>query len=402
MPRLSTPLAILCGLTAMASTAAAQDWTATASLPGTGRHHPVNFTLDGYGYVVTGSSGGNTTDFFRYDPGTDAWTVLTDFPGPARSYSYGGAYDGKGYLGFGQGTSYLRDLWEYDPVAESWTELAPCPGTARTHPAFVITDDGKIFVGMGGSAGGNLNDWWEYDIATNVWAQKAFLPGPNRHHPYYFNIGDTPYVGFGHGAGIFKDFYRFERDTESWTRMTDFPSEGRVAGTQFSYGGKGYVLSGEGDDHVQFPTGEFWEYDPDTDSWTQLAPHPGSSRWAPGNFVIDDTVYLMCGLSTSRLESDMWKFQFMDPAAVEEPVLPNQIAFRVSPNPVTGQQLRIFDTPEAAHSMRLLDVQGREVSGFGYSAGLAELPTGLASGQYFLVLRSQGGTETARAITVLR
>jgi len=60
-----------------------------------------------------------------------------------------------------------------------------------------------------------------------------------------------------------------------------------VAGTQFSYNGFGYVLSGDGDNHGSMNTGEFWAYDPVTDTWDELPPHPEGSRWAPASFIID-------------------------------------------------------------------------------------------------------------------
>ena len=116
-----------------------------------------------------------------------------------------------------------------------------------------------------------------------------------RHHPYYFDLDGYAYVGFGHGVGIFKDFYRYDPDTETWEEMNDFPGEARVAGTQFSHDGFGYVLSGDGDDHDYMETGEFWQYNPANDSWSQLPSHPGLSRWAPGSFVIDGKAYLVQG-----------------------------------------------------------------------------------------------------------
>lgn len=263
MTRTTAFLALL----ALSATGVQAEWLETESLPGQGRHHPVTFTLDGYGYVATGSTTGDhyTNDFFRYDPSADSWEVLPDFPGPGRGYAYGGTYQGKAYLGFGTSPAYLNDLWEYDPATEEWTELASLPGSGRAHPAFVITNDGKIFVGLGNAAQ-NFRDWYEYDIATNTWTEHELLPGPARHHPYYFNIGDTPYAGFGHGGAIYSDWYRWNRDTDTWTQMDFFPGEGRVAGTQFSHDGKGYVLSGEGEDHQQLDYGEFYEYDPATDT----------------------------------------------------------------------------------------------------------------------------------------
>ena len=73
--------------------------------------------------------------------------------------------------------------------------------------------------------------------------------------------------------------------------MSQFPSQARVAGTQFSYQGKGYILSGDGDNHYPLGVSEFWEYDPISDSWVQLPPHPGNSIWAPGSFVIGCNVF---------------------------------------------------------------------------------------------------------------
>ena len=249
----------------------AQSWESMASLPGgatDARHHPVTFSIDGYGYLLTGDVNGEAAnDFMRYDASKDSWEELPDFPGTARSFSYGTSRGTKAYVGFGgSGGEALNDLWEYDSETEEWTQLADCPCEARYHPAFVQLDD-KIYVGMGNNSS-NLKDWWEYDIPTDTWTQKDDLPGPSRHHPYHFGIDDIAYVCFGHGnsvggeLSIYNDVYKFDPATDEWTQLDDFPGEGRVAGTQFDYNGKGYVLSGDGDDHSFMEEGEFWEYDP--------------------------------------------------------------------------------------------------------------------------------------------
>ena len=83
--------------------------------------------------------------------------------------------------------------------------------------------------------------------------------------------------------------------------MRDFPGEARVAGTQFSHRYEqssttyGYVLSGDGSNHGYIETGEFWEYNPNDDSWRKLKAHPSNSRWAPGSFVIGCNAYLVAG-----------------------------------------------------------------------------------------------------------
>lgn len=388
-----------------ASPAFAQTWEQRQNMPGTGRHHPVTFSLNGYGYATTGSTttAGFTDDFYRYDPVADSWEVLPDFTGPDRSYSYGGAFQGKAYLGFGSGTSFLADLWEYDPETEGWKQLTPLPGTARTHPAFIITDDGKIFVGTGGAVGGNLRDWWEYDIASNQWTRRADFPGPTRHHPFYFNIGNVPYVGFGHGAGIYRDFYRFNRDN-TWTRMADFPGEARVAGTQFSFGGKGYILSGEGVDHQKLDTGEFWEYDPLLDQWTELAPHPGSGRWAPGTFLIGNMLYFMAGTSTLRMESDMWRFAMTTPVGTESLAATDPLSITLYPNPLTGRTLNLRGPATTADfaSIRLLSVDGRQIGDLLRGPTTIEMPGGLAAGHYYVAFSTKEGAKQTRQVTVLR
>jgi N-acetylneuraminic acid mutarotase len=367
----------------------AQEWESVAGLPqgaADARHHPVTFSIDGYGYLLTGSVNGQATkDFMRYDPSSDSWETLPDFPGPSRSFSYGTARGNKAYMGFGGNSSaVLKDLWEYDATTEEWTQLADCPCAPRFHPAFIQTDD-KIYVGLGNNSV-NLRDWWEYDIATDTWVQHDDLPSFARHHPFYFAIDNVPYVGFGHGniglPEVYKDFYKFDPATEEWIRLEDFPGEGRVAGTQFDYNGKGYILSGDGDNHSFMATGEFWEYDAELDEWTQLPPHPGSSRWAPGNFVIDNYVYFMCGESNIQMESDMMRFE-LDPlvssttnAFVATPIL-------IAPNPATTEISFVEDVAQFSE-VRVLNSLGQVMTrGLSNTIDVSAFPNGTYYLQFF-------------------
>lgn len=288
-------------------------WEEISSMPSSFRtHHSFGFSHNGAGYIVTGQSeSGPRNEFYRYDPAQDTWSQLDDFPGTPRGFAIGDKANGKVYFGFGyDGDGYLRDLWEFDPAASGWTELAECPCSKRIHPAFVHLN-GKIYMGMGEDENNNdLNDWWEYDISSDSWAQKATLPASVRHHPYQFAIGDYVYVGMGHaGMSIFNDLYRYDPATDTWAKMADLPGQGRVAGSQFSYNGKGYLISGDGETHDSMNTGEFWRYDPFLDEWEQLPPHPGRSRWAPSSFIIGNTLYFLNGQSNDVYQGTGYKYQ---------------------------------------------------------------------------------------------
>ncbi len=365
----------------------AQTWEPMASLPGgasDARHHPITFSVDGYGYLLAGDVNGTAAnDFMRYEASTDTWETLPDFPGAARSFSYATTRGSKAYVGFG-GTNGvpLNDFWEYDTETEEWTQLSDCACSPRYHPAFIQLDD-KIYVGLGNNSA-NLDDWWEYDIPTDTWSEKDDLPGPARHHPFYFGIDDIAYVGFGHGnsvggnVSVFNDFYKFDPATDEWTQLNDFPGEGRVAGTQFDFNGKGYVLSGDGDDHSFMEEGEFWEYEPQSDEWNQLTSHPGSSRWAPGNFVIDNYVYFMCGLSNIQLESDMMRFE-LEPAVTSTTEIADT-PIVVFPNPAKSF-FTIADDITQFSEIRLMNSYGQVVRRVNSNQVTVE---NLSSGVYYL------------------
>ena len=309
----------------------AQDsWTQMTSPVGNGRHHPITVANDQYGYVLAGQAGFaslNLDDVHRYDPTSDSWETLGVFPGGGRGYGYGVCEGDDAFVGFGSNDNgYPTDFWHLDMATGSWTEMASFPGNGRNHPAMVLTA-GTVFVGLGSNDDGNLGDWWGYDIATDSWSELAPFTWGDRHHPFYFGIDGIAYVGFGHGDSqngaltIYKDVHAYDPATDSWTQLSDFPGEARVAGTQFAVDGKGYVLSGDGDNHGPLDYGEFWEYDPDTDSWTELAPHPGGARWAPGSFVLGCHAYLTGGLegSSDTYHHDLWRYTLLPDCGCTDP-----------------------------------------------------------------------------------
>ena len=320
----------------LTNTVNSQNWNLETPFPFDGVHHPITFSYNDNAFVVAGS---NTDNVYKYSKTNDSWVQLSSFPGGDRGYAYGVQVNDKAYLGFGSTSSgtFPTDWWEYDMINDNWSQKASFPDQGRNHPAMVAIGD-KIFMGCGSNSA-NLNDWWEYDIVNDTWSQKPDLIGNERHHPFYFSIGNYGYVGFGHGSSpgpgsnpssgsyIYNDFFRYDPSTSTWMQLSDFPSEARVAGTQFSFNGKGYVLSGDGDDHSSLDSGELWEYDPTTDSWFQLPSHPGDAIWAPGNFIIDCDVYFLLGQNNNTFPSvypsNIYSFKLSSDCGCTDPLAVN-------------------------------------------------------------------------------
>ncbi len=316
----------------------AQEWTKLNDTP-FWKHHSNGFGIGDKAYVLAGVGENDnpniSTDFWMYESTTDTWTQLDGFPGQARAIAIGDDWNGKYYYGFGSSGlgpdgpdgGVLTDLWEFDPATMEFTQLPSCPCQGRTHPGFVAHND-KIFMGSGSTFDGDLKDWWEYDMITQVWAQKTNIPGASRHHPFQFAIDNMVYIGGGHES----TWSGYDIETGNWISINNFP-EGRVAGTQFSYNGKGYALSGDDYLHRALPQAEtFLEYDPATDFWTELTPHPSASRWAPSSFIIDGAVYLFGGYDNSDFnDRSLYKYQLGEPTSTETIV--NDTNIDVYPNP---------------------------------------------------------------------
>jgi N-acetylneuraminic acid mutarotase len=405
-------------IVAIASTLAmnAQSWVQAADFIGNPpeRHHPVTFSINGYGYMATGVDANNLLyrDFYKYDPSADSWEKLPDFPGAARGLAYGDTASGKAYLGFGVGQQYFNDLWEFDPETEQWRELTPCPCEGRTHPAFVAEGD-YIVVGFGNDQSGNKNDFWQYQISTDTWEEIADPVGNNRHHPFYFGIDGDVYVGLGHGSvqevwnglttPIYRDWHKWTPGVSTeWTKMQDFPGEPRVAGQQTAFRGKGYVVSGQGYDHQNFDRGEFWEYDPQTDSWSELPPHPGTGRWAPGSFLLQGRLYIVGGrahIGSNKqnfdLRKDMWYVNLV-PSSVDE----DRVASAgVWPNPASD--VFSFGSGIELVSYTITDMNGKTVIGSDSGMFSDVNISGLSAGQYIVTAKDVSG-DTYQDILIKR
>jgi len=268
----------------------------------------VAFSIGNKGYVGTGLEVNGSSDFWEFDPATNAWTQIANFGGGVRYGAVAFSIGNKGYVGTGYGSFGTKsDFWEYDPATNLWTQKANFGGGARTSAVgFSIGNKGYIGTGLDNNSN-RSNDFWEYDPGTNLWTQKANFAGGARDRAVGFSIGAKGYIGVGFLYSYLGDFWEYDPGTNLWTQKANFGGGARIYSVGFSIGEKGYIATGID----AFSTkNDVWEFDPNTNLWTQKANFGGGERREAVGLSIGNKGYIGLGITGNyiRVVQDFWEF----------------------------------------------------------------------------------------------
>jgi len=240
-------------------------WTSKSNFPGTARLHSNGFSVGTKGYIMFGMDNNNfLADFWEYDSVTDGWTKKSDFPGGTRAFSASLVINQKVYIIGGyaslQETQKRKDVWEFDPQNNTWTKKNDFPGTSNPASGFAIGSKGYFGTGS--------KDFWEYDPQTDQWVRKADYAGAARDEAFAYSTSTKGYMGIGtqfaNGAiTLLKDFYEYNPQTNTWTKVSDFGGSGRTIAMGFSIGNFGF-FGGGSNDNMTMPTNyrDYWKYTP--------------------------------------------------------------------------------------------------------------------------------------------
>lgn len=313
-------------------------WTQRASFGGIGRHRSIAFTIGNRAYMGTGhyNAQGDVQfkDIWEFDPASNAWTQKADFGGGKRYHSVAFSLNGKGYVATGRDTTFANkaDVWEYDPLANTWTQKnnfsgGPCRGAV----AFVIGND--AYIGTGRTNSGYTSAFYRYNQGNDTWTAVAPLPTAGRISAVGFAIGNKGYVGTGFitGFGSTNDFWEYNPQTNTWTQRQNVGGfTQRMEASGFAINGKGYL--GTGDNYSSGTNyGDFWEYDPNTNMWTQIADFGGLPRRYLTSFTIGNKGYAGLGTNGTNFQ-DVWEYSEL----LSAPELQDKMQeVRVYPNPAT-------------------------------------------------------------------
>ncbi len=273
----------------------AQKWRQMAEFGSTGRHRAVGLAIRNKGYAGMGHVNGTGTNYvysewWQYDPASNAWTQKADYAGGVGTYgAIAFSTDLYGYVG--GGTAFSTQYYKYDPTVNTWTIIAPCPLDIDNLSAFGIGTKGYVLQG---------NQLAEYDELTDTWSFKANCPGSVTTWNTCFVIGNSGFVKNGTA------FYEYKPSQNTWLNRASFPGLASGGSSGFSVSGKGYVITGYSGSLANV-TDEVWQFDPAINVWTAMEPFEGSARRFSVGFSVENKGYF--GLGTNGINfNDWWQF----------------------------------------------------------------------------------------------
>ena len=165
----------------------------------------------------------------------------------------------------------------YEEAVDEWTDLSSStssfPGAPRSFGYGVVLNElgnTKAYLGFGASATGErLADWWEFDMSTHAWRELADFSGPGRRHPSVVPVlldkSWQIHVGLGDGLenGVFanfNDYWAYDIDTDTWSQLADFPSSRRHHPFFFGLGSRSYTGLGHSDGFSPYVERDWYSY----------------------------------------------------------------------------------------------------------------------------------------------
>ena len=167
--------------------------------------------------------------------------------------------------------------------------------------------DGKGYVFAGRKSDKTyLNDLWEYDPKTDTWTDLGSAPMRERVNATMCSYDGKLYVGLGYGAqrayvdsAYLQDWWEYNPKTGEWRQLADYPDEYTIACTCFATEGKIYSLYG----FRHAFSRDVCCYDVATDEWELWERNLQRAKYNTGGrgALLDGVFYFGGGYNTNNL-----------------------------------------------------------------------------------------------------
>ncbi|MCX6270411.1 MAG: T9SS type A sorting domain-containing protein [Bacteroidetes bacterium] len=319
-------------------------WVQKANFPGSFRTTHVNFTLNNLEFIGGGfmpEVGPELYDFWSYDPVTDSWNQHADLP-PNLICSFALTIGDTAYFFSFQdsiGTTFIK-CWRYNYQQDNFTlqsEFAIiqstyiCGGFAINQKGYVIFNHQPPLL-------------YEYDPVQNLWTEKNDLLITELIDGFTaFPILDKGYIfEYSSNQGYPNKLWEWNSVTDTWQQKASLPAIIRFGSASFSFNDRGYVMGGLYDNYPFVTLNDFWMYNPQIDSWSQLADFGGWGRGYAIPFVIGDIAYIGLGVGTGIGFTDLWSYDI----SAGKNDFSRDSYVTVYPNPSRDRIIFHFSTPQ--------------------------------------------------------
>lgn len=196
-----------------------------------------------------------------------------------------------------------------------WAKIGDFDGPPRNGAtSFVIGE--TVYLGFGYNSKDKVgrNDLWYWNGAggwTPIEFENDLVP-EGRYNATSFVINGKAYVGLGKTASntVMNDFWEYNPTTKKWRQVASLPAVARHSAAGIAYNNKGYVVGGDDLNNILKEVLEFTPPNTDNElgSWSKASSYDGSKRYAASMFVINDRMYLFGGRTGNSLATDFHYF----------------------------------------------------------------------------------------------
>ena len=150
------------------------------------------------------------------------------------------------------------------------------------------------------------------------------LPGNGRSSAVAFSVNEKGYVALGRDSlhNPLNDCWEYDPESDAWTQRKPFPGVGRVKAIVVALNGKAYLGLGFNPKYLVYTDTsaylkDFWMYDSATDVWIRKADFPGSGCDACVAFEYGNEIYVGAGFSGYGFGHEFWKYNPVDDSWVQ-------------------------------------------------------------------------------------
>ncbi|MCE7737660.1 MAG: hypothetical protein GPJ54_22405 [Candidatus Heimdallarchaeota archaeon] len=210
-------------------------------------------------------------------------------------------------------------------ISGNWEKLNPNNApSVRIHHNMVYNSVNEKIILYGGLLDGVFgSDTWEFDYISNAWKELNPLksPKPFGYHAMAYDSTENKVIMFGGISTVYVtgETWEYDYDTNNWTELKPSysPTARRYHDMAYDsvnekiilFGGKATSRSGTG----LADSAETWTYDYKTNNWTELTPAispPARSRQTIEYDPINQVFLMYGGASSAGILTDTWVYNY--------------------------------------------------------------------------------------------